>query len=57
MILVDEIGDLDPDRRMEIVNHLIERREKHGDLCFAILVLPDVDVKMLDAERDPDAIR
>ncbi len=57
VILVDEIGDLDPDRRMEIVNHLIERREKHGDLCFAILVLPDVDVKMLDAERDPDAIR
>ncbi len=57
VILVDEIGDLDPDRRMEIINHIRNRRENYGDICFAILVLPDVEVKMLDAEQNPDAIR
>ena len=57
VILVDEIGDLDPDRRKEIINQLKERREKYGDLCFAILVLPGMKVEMVDAEQNPDAMR
>jgi len=56
IILIDEIGDLDPDRRREIVDHLKKRKDIR-DLCFAILVLPDIEVKMIDVDENPDAIR
>lgn len=55
IILIDEIGDLDPDRRREIIDHL-KKRKNMKDLCFAILVLPDVKTKMIDIDENPGAL-